>query len=242
MADTRYAALARTLTEAVLSGRFPPDSLMPSEVELAQTYGVARGTVRSALSFLERDGLVERRRGAGTRVLQPSRQQGFGQTLDGIDGLVQYARDTRRVVRSIEPCVIDQAMAAFLGAEPGSHWIRIRNFRIEPGQDARPICFNESFVHSRLAAVTQHLSDETSAICDLIERHCGVRTQLIDQEFQAATVPGELAEDLAAAAGMPALRIIRRYSDTTGWLFEVSVSLHPSDRFSYQMQLRRSAG
>lgn len=241
MADTRYAELARKLTGAVLSGKYPPDSLIPSEVELAQAYGVARGTVRSALSVLERDGLVERRRGAGTRVRQQQHHETFGQTLDGLESLLQYARDTRRVVRSAKRCVLDRAEATFLGAEPGSRWVRIRNFRYEPGRNGRPICFNESYVHIRLAGVTRYIHDGKSAICDLIERHCGVRTHLIDQELQVATIPAYLAEDLDASEGMSALRIFRRYRDATGWLFEISVSLHPSDRFSYRMQLRRSA-
>jgi DNA-binding GntR family transcriptional regulator len=34
---------------------------------------------------------------------------------------------------------------------------------------------------------------------------------------------------------------VRRYFDAAGELFEVSVSVHPADRFSVSMRLQRSA-
>jgi len=42
--------------------------LPPSRV-LAETYGVAQGTIREAWNYLARDGLVNFRRGSGTYVL-----------------------------------------------------------------------------------------------------------------------------------------------------------------------------
>ncbi|MEJ1975076.1 MAG: GntR family transcriptional regulator [Acetobacteraceae bacterium] len=198
------------------------------------------GTVRAALAFLEREGLVNRRRGAGTRVLEQRAPPGFGQTLAAVDALIQYARDTKRLVRSTEAVVVDQAMAAVLGVAPGSHWTRIRNLRIDPAHPLQPLCANDSYVHADLAGIVAHLGDETSAVCDLIERHYGVRTHVIEQELQGALIPPELAEPLASQAGTPALRILRRYRDATGWLFETTVSLHPADRFAYRMRLDRA--
>lgn len=47
------------------------DRLAPERV-LAETYGVARGTVREALMRLAKEGLVEIRAGSGTYVLRPT--------------------------------------------------------------------------------------------------------------------------------------------------------------------------
>jgi DNA-binding LacI/PurR family transcriptional regulator len=46
-----------------------PPRFLPSERELAQQFGVARGTVRSALSHLEEEGAVRAERGRGYRTL-----------------------------------------------------------------------------------------------------------------------------------------------------------------------------
>lgn len=47
---------------------WPPGELIPGEEDLAREFGVARATVNRALGELAREGLLERRRKAGTRV------------------------------------------------------------------------------------------------------------------------------------------------------------------------------
>ncbi len=52
-----------------ITGRiWPPGDLVPGEVDLAQEFGVARATVNRAMRELTEEGLLERRRKAGTRV------------------------------------------------------------------------------------------------------------------------------------------------------------------------------
>ncbi len=235
-----HSALTGRLIQDIHEGLYPPGSLLPSEAELARRHGLARGTVRVALAALEREGLVDRRRGSGTRVLGSAVPPSFGQSVAGVEELIQYARDTRRVVSAVDEIVADRALAGSLGLDAGSRWVRIRNARIDPARPATPVCAGETFLRAELAAATALLGEETVALCDLVARTSGVRPAEIEQELQACFVPAELADTLNAAAGSPALRILRRYYDAAGWLFEVSVSLHPADRFSYRMRLRRS--
>jgi len=61
--------VARELRAAILEGRYGTGDLLPGERNLAESFGVNRGTVREALRDLERAGLVERRHGEGSRVL-----------------------------------------------------------------------------------------------------------------------------------------------------------------------------
>ncbi|GAB1363225.1 GntR family transcriptional regulator [Rhodobacter sp.] len=52
-----------------------PGALIPAEAQLATDYGVARATVNRALQSLAEDGLIERRKRAGTRVAElPARR------------------------------------------------------------------------------------------------------------------------------------------------------------------------
>ena len=47
------------------------------------------------------------------------------------------------------------------------------------------------------------------------------------------------AANLGAQSGAPALRIVRRYYSDDGRLLELADNVHPSDRFTYRMQLRK---
>ncbi|MGR3620772.1 UTRA domain-containing protein [Pseudophaeobacter sp.] len=59
-------------------GEWAPGALLPNEIDLADAYGCARATVNRAMRELADEGVVERRRKAGTRVrLSPVRQARF---------------------------------------------------------------------------------------------------------------------------------------------------------------------
>ena len=77
-------------------------------------------------------------------------------------------------------------------------------------------------------------------ISSLIETRYGRRIACIQQEVNAISLPKALSEPLHAEAGSPALKIVRRYLDSADVPFEISVSVHPADRFTFSMQMSRT--
>jgi DNA-binding FadR family transcriptional regulator len=79
MAEPRrlYEQIARRLATAIAAGEHELGQRLPSERELAQSFGVSRPTVREAIIALELDGLVEVRLGSGVYV--KNRQPPVGQ-------------------------------------------------------------------------------------------------------------------------------------------------------------------
>ena len=72
---TSYRTIKADLLTRIQAGEFPPGTRLPDEIDLAERFGVARTTVARAMRELVDDGLIERRRKAGTRVrLAPLRQ------------------------------------------------------------------------------------------------------------------------------------------------------------------------
>lgn len=65
---TRHAEIARHLRERIEDGTYPPGANIPPISELMEQWGVARDTVRDAVSRLMHEGLVVPRRGVGTVV------------------------------------------------------------------------------------------------------------------------------------------------------------------------------
>lgn len=61
--------LTRLLRQSIREGEFSANDRLPSERLLSERFGTARGTVRSALSKLEDEGVVETRPGSGTYVV-----------------------------------------------------------------------------------------------------------------------------------------------------------------------------
>jgi DNA-binding LacI/PurR family transcriptional regulator len=61
--------LALEFKRRIATGEYTPNSFMPPERALATEFDTSRETISAALSILADEGLVERRRGRGTRVI-----------------------------------------------------------------------------------------------------------------------------------------------------------------------------
>lgn len=61
--------LSALILQEIRGGTYLLNDRLPSERALAETYGVARGTVREALGRLAKENVVEVRRGSGTYVI-----------------------------------------------------------------------------------------------------------------------------------------------------------------------------
>lgn len=66
--DHRYVQIARQIRAMIDNGEYQPGRVIPSEAYLIQHYGVARGTVRSAIHVLEQLGYLDVVHAKGTFV------------------------------------------------------------------------------------------------------------------------------------------------------------------------------
>ena len=62
----KHVEISQVLRDAIVSGKHPGGSRMPSEAQLVKRFGASRPTVARALRTLETEGLVTRRAGSGT--------------------------------------------------------------------------------------------------------------------------------------------------------------------------------
>lgn len=75
---TDFRNVKETIRKRIVSGNWAAGDLIPNEVDLAAEFKCARATVNRAVRELAEEGLVERKRKAGTRVLaSPVRKAQF---------------------------------------------------------------------------------------------------------------------------------------------------------------------
>lgn len=240
----RYANVARQLAEAIASGRYPVGSLLPPEVALAEQLGVSRSTVRAAMRELQATGLISRRKSVGTRVEAigpPAEQPGFFQAIGSIAEVQQFGDATVRRTIEVADEVADDALAVRLGVRPGSRWLRVSSLRLwRDRPDDPPVCWTDVYIADDFAeAVRNRLGETADLLSALIEETSGRRILEIRQQLRALPVPSELADPLRTNAGAAALEVRRQYLLGPSTLAEVSVSIHPGDRFAYSTRLTR---
>lgn len=116
----RYREIYDALRQKIVSGAWPAGHRLPSEHELARTFGCARMTLGKALGALAEQRLITRRRRAGTTVSAPRPQESVLEIHDIEAELVAAGSAYRyeTLERQAREATADDAAA--LGVAPGT--------------------------------------------------------------------------------------------------------------------------
>lgn len=247
----RYLQIARELKRGIAEGKWPVGARLPTELELCEQFGISRFTARAAVRMLGSAGLVTRRQKVGTIVIATPDDTRYRQEAAALPDLLQYAQDTELRLLYVGKVTLSRAQAREFGAEAGAEWIYAIGVRHEvngkgkgKGKGAkdgagRPFCLTRLFLNPVLKGIESKLRERKTAIYALIEREYRTPIERVEQDLQGILLDADDAANLGTRPGAPALRIVRRYYSDDGRLLEVADNIHPSDRFTYHMQLRK---
>jgi GntR family phosphonate transport system transcriptional regulator len=103
-----WRRVADQLERAIADGRYPVDTRLPGEIDMAQRLGVNRHTVRRALAALAARGFVRAERGSGTyvetaRLRYPIRSRTRFSEIVGAAGREPGGRLLRGAIEEAEP-------------------------------------------------------------------------------------------------------------------------------------------
>ena len=235
----RYAELGDLLQAAIEKGEYAVGTLLPTELELCERFSVSRHTARAALAQLISAGLVQRRPGAGTRVIAQNSAMRYEHEIDTVDLLMQYGNSTRLKVLEAERKLADAATAQRLDIHEGKEYLRLHCLRLEE-QTREPIAVTEMLIPVRTGVPTEKLLEVAGAARALAKFLDPTKLSRVEQVFDAASFDAGDAKLLDIKKSEPAMRVQRRYRDTQGKLLLIATSLHPPGRFAYSMVLSRN--
>lgn len=241
----RYMQIAAELKQSIIDGSYPVGSRLPTELALCENYGISRFTAREAVRVLSSAGLVSRRPRIGTIVEAKPDEARFSLDVMSLRGLLQYAQETELRLLYVTRVHLDKTQAKDFDAAVDSEWIHAVGLRSNGASgaassaDSRPICISRIYLNPVLKGIETKLRERKGAIHALIESEYKRPIQRVEQEIRGAVLNADDAANLGAPPGSPALRIVRRYYSIKGLLLEVGDNLHPSDRFSYRMELHK---
>src|ERR1700710_2533588 len=113
-----YFQVAQHLEDAIHTGVLPTGTLFQNEVDLAASLGLSRPTMRRAMQHLVDKGMVTRRRGIGTRVVQPKLRRPLELT-SLYDDLNRAGKKPTTEVLSFEMVAAEEDVAAGLEIPEG---------------------------------------------------------------------------------------------------------------------------
>jgi GntR family histidine utilization transcriptional repressor len=192
-----------------ITGRvWGPGTLLPGEVELAAEFGVARATVNRAMRELTEEGLLERRRKAGTRV-RPSPLRAARFEIPLVRAEIEAtgaAYGYRRLSRSVGAA--PGWLAARLAPGPGGRVLHVTCLHLANG---RPYQHEDRWIN--LAALPEA---EAEVFAESGPNEWLIRAvpfSEVEISFLAAAAGGEAAAALEMNEGEPVFAVER----TTWW-------------------------
>lgn len=115
-----YEEVAAQIRERIINADLQPGDKLPSEIELAQEFGVSRPVVREAIHHLQAHGLVTVKHGSGVYVCQPSIErfvESFSTLLQLAEASVLSVHEVREILEvEIAGLAADRATAEDLDA------------------------------------------------------------------------------------------------------------------------------
>ncbi|SFP91866.1 GntR family transcriptional regulator [Variovorax sp. 770b2] len=235
-----YVDLARRLTEEINGRRYTVGSLLPTEIAMAQQYGVSRQTVRAALDILQDRGYVSRKKSVGTRVESVDASTHYVQTVDSIEDLVRVAASEIRQIVTVREFTLDRSGARQLQAPLGSKWLVFSGYRVDT-RDGKPLAVANFYVDIRFAKIQEEVMQQPQVlISSMIEGRCNESITDVVQIADAVLIDAAMAAALQVPKGSAGLRVLRHYKNIKNELLEISETVYPAERRSLLTQLRRT--
>jgi GntR family transcriptional regulator len=196
-------AIADDLRRQITSGDLVAGAVLPSEADLAGSYGVSRVTVRKALERLRKEGLVGSRQGFGWFVAAPVVRRSLG-TLSTIEAdLAAQGREPMRKVLSFR----------FRDPEvEGDDELEVVRVNLADGQ---PFALVTVWCPAELGRSLSRDDVERSTFYDLLPTELAS----VDQTIRAALADQRDAEVLGIPVGSPILVALRVSRDAAGQAF-----------------------
>lgn len=195
---TAFRDVKDEIRRRIVKGVWSAGDLLPNEVDLAAEFDCARATVNRAMRELADEGLVERKRKAGTRVLaSPVRQAKFNipivrKEIEGRGAIYRYALVQREIVKTPD------WLRARLGLEADGQVLHLKCMHYG---DSSPYQFENRWIN--LAALPQAADASFDTIGPNEWLIAEVPYSDAEISFAALSAEADVAKHLGCAEGDP---------------------------------------
>lgn len=226
-----YYQISSRLEKAIREGAIPAGARLENEISIGEQLGLSRPTVRRAIQELVDKGLLVRRRGIGTQVVQARISRPVELTSLHEDLSSSGVSPTTRVL-TLERIPADAEAATRLNVAEGTEITRIRRLR---NADGIPMAVLENLLPPEFADITA----EQLAKQGLYEmlRARGVTIKIANQTIGARRTNGDEHELLDIAKGSPLLTMDRVAFDQGGRVIEAGHHCYRPDLYSFSTTL-----
>jgi GntR family transcriptional regulator len=222
-----YQKIQGSIRDRIEAGALKPGDAVASERELARLHSVSLMTARHALAGLEREGVVERRRGAGTFVAPPRIH--FNKLMSYTEQMA--SRGLAACSKVIAAKIVEQEdeIAARLMLPAASKMVKIERLRHTADE---PFALETCYLPAeRFPGLAREALGRSSLFARL-EQDYGVQLTYADEEVDATAADLRIAQFLQVPRGTPVMRIRQVIYSSNGKPVIYVVGFYRAERHS----------
>jgi GntR family transcriptional regulator len=225
--EPAYRRIQSAIRKRIESGHLKTGDLVDSERELAKIHQVSLMTARHALADLAKDGIVERRHGAGTFVAPPKIH--FNKLMSYTEQMASRGLSARS--RIVSQTVINEEaeIAARLSLPATTPLVRVERVR-QAGDE--PFALEACYLSAEEFPGLAEAPLERGSLFSTLENEYGIELAYADEEIDATAADSRTMELLAVPRGTPILRIRQLIFSTKGKATIYVLGLYRSGRHS----------
>jgi len=220
-----YRRIQNVIRKRIELGKLRPGDVVESERELARIHKVSLMTARHALADLAREGVVERRHGAGTFVAPPKIH--FNKLMSYTEQMASRGLSARSKIVRLSSSESDTEIAARLSLPSASPLAVVQRVRLAGEEPfALETCYLSADEFHGLAVP----SLERGSLFATLERDYDVTLAYADEEIDATDADQRVSDLLSIPRGTPMLRIRQLIYSSKGTPTIYAVGLYRSGR------------
>jgi GntR family transcriptional regulator len=227
-----YQRIQGAIRKRIDSGQLRAGDAVASERDLAKIHQVSLMTARHALASLEREGIVERRRGIGTFVAAPKIH--FNKLMSYTEQMASRSLNAGTKVLFAKLIDNEPEMAARLSLPPTAAIIKLERLRHASGE---PFALETCYLSATEFPDLLDAPISRESLFGIIERDYKVELGYADEEIDATAADPRTSDLLSVPRREPLLRIRQVIYSTKGKVIMYVLGLYRSDR--HNLVIRR---
>ena len=232
-----YFQLEKLILEEIDNGNYPVGSMIPTEMELSQMFGISRTTVRQAISDLVREEHLYRIKSKGTFVAHPKLVQGFIQSIQSFDDDVRSTgRTPSTEVLDLKLVELEPEVAQLMELPAGTKAIYLYRKRFA---DDEPIVRVETYLPYEACSFILGHDFNRESLYQVLSKRDDTRVTHVTRICEARAADPEDAEVLGLKRGRPVHYFQTIGYNQSGKLIELSFAHYRGDQSRFRVELFR---
>ena len=230
-----YFQLVNVIKSFILTKSLKPGDLIPGEYDFCKAFGISRSTVRRAISELEEQGLVIRRRGLGTFISEPKLNRSINKIYSFTNDMKTMGLVPSSVIQEFKAMDAGEALKEILKL-PAGETVVYSITRLRCAND-EPLLLETTIIPKYLFPNLSRQMLDNNSLYELLQKEAGITPYAATETYESTIIVGDAAKLLKCREGVSGFNIERTAWNKPGQIYEFTHSIMKGDRAKLVLNL-----